>query len=59
MHTQVENPGEGVAQVFAKNPGGGGRVKDFRKNCQDGSPISGFLSFFFSMSLAVRLATNY
>ena len=31
MHTQVENPGKGVAQVFAKNPAGGAQWEKSNK----------------------------
>jgi hypothetical protein len=39
----VENPGEGVAQVFANIPRG---VKAFRKNCQ-GVPLLRVLFHFY------------
>jgi hypothetical protein len=42
---QVENPEEGVPEVFAKIPRG---VKALRKNCQLGPPISGFVAFLLT-----------
>jgi hypothetical protein len=46
--TQVENPGEGVPDVFAKILRG---VKAFRKNCLGGPPISGFIAFLLTSVL--------
>jgi hypothetical protein len=43
--TWVENPGEGVPDVFAKIPRG---VKGFRKNCLGGSPYCGFYCIFIN-----------
>ncbi len=44
--TRVGDLGEGVAKIFAKIPaGGGGAVKAFRKNCQGGPLILGFIEF--------------
>ncbi len=43
--TRVENPGEGVWDVFAKIPRG---VKAFRKNCLGGSPYFGFYCIFIN-----------
>ncbi len=45
--TRVENPGEGVRDVFAKIPRGGG-VKGFRKNCQGGSTYFAFYCIFIN-----------
>ncbi len=44
--TRVENPGEGVRDVFAKIPRGG--VKGFRKNCQGGSTYFAFYCIFIN-----------
>jgi hypothetical protein len=46
----VENPGEGVSEVFAKIPRGGGG-KTFKKNCLRGPPISGFIAFLLTSVL--------
>ncbi len=44
--TRVENPGEGVRDVFAKIPRGG--VKGFRKNFQGGSTYFAFYCIFIN-----------
>ncbi len=44
--TRVENPREGVRDVFAKIPRGG--VKGFRKNCQGGYTYFAFYCIFFN-----------
>ncbi len=44
--TRVENPGEGVRDVFAQIPRGG--VKGFRKNCQGGSTYFAFYCIFIN-----------
>jgi hypothetical protein len=43
--TRVENPGEGVRDVFAKIPRG---VNGFRKNCQGGSTYFAFYCIFIN-----------
>jgi hypothetical protein len=52
MHT-VENPGEGLAQIFAQNPRGGLCFLD--KIANGGSPISGFIAFLFKIFLKIYL----
>ncbi len=45
--TGVENPGDGVAQIFVEIMGGGGEgVKAFRTISLGGSPFLFFLYFF-------------
>jgi hypothetical protein len=51
--TRVENPGEGVRDVFAKIPRGG--VKGFGKNCLGGPPILGFIAFLLTSFLKICL----
>jgi hypothetical protein len=55
--TRVENPGEVVAQIFAKIPGG---YKAFGKKCQGGSPYFGFYCIFIIIkSLEILLGGFY
>ena len=47
--TWVENPGEGVPDVFCQNPQGGSRVSG--KIAWGGPPISGFIAFLLTSVL--------
>jgi hypothetical protein len=49
--TRVKNPGEGVAQIFAKNPGG----QVFQEKLPGRSPYFGYYCIFINKSFEIRL----
>ncbi len=56
---RVENPGDGLAQIFAKIPGGGGAgVKAFRTKLPGGSPLLGFIAFLLASLLKFAWGSN-
>jgi hypothetical protein len=57
--TWVENPEEGVPDVFCQNPWGGGGGQGFQKKLPGGPNISGYIAFLLTSVLKFAWGRYY